>query len=181
MIPIKDLNPRRSFPIVTLLLIAVNIVVFIHQITLPPAAGEAFIKIYAPTPSHVQMALEGHRYSPLQAFLPLITCMFLHGGFLHIIGNMWFLWIFGDNVEDQFGPFGYLLFYFVCGIRLWRHAGRLLLGLPYPVAGGQRRHFGRSRRLPRLLSPRARADPCPVVGVLIAGITRLTGHPVKYG
>ncbi len=116
MIPLKDLTPRRSFPIVTLLLIAANVVVFIHQITLPPAAAEAFIKTYALTPSHIKLALEGHRYNPLEAFLPLITCMFLHGGFLHIIGNMWFLWIFGDNVEDRFGPFGYLLFYFVCGI-----------------------------------------------------------------
>jgi membrane associated rhomboid family serine protease len=116
MIPLRDLNPRSSFPIMTLLMIAANVVVFIHQITLSPAAGEAFIKTYALTPSHIQLALEGHRYTALQAVLPLITCMFLHGGFLHIIGNMWFLWIFGDNVEDQFGPFGYLLFYLVCGI-----------------------------------------------------------------
>jgi membrane associated rhomboid family serine protease len=62
------------------------------------------------------LALEGHRYTALQALLPLFTCMFLHGGFLHIIGNMWFLWIFGDNVEDRFGPPGYLLFYIICGL-----------------------------------------------------------------
>jgi membrane associated rhomboid family serine protease len=116
MIPLKDLNPRRSFPIVTLILIALNVVVFIHQITPPAAAAEAFVKTYALTPSHIQLALEGRRYTPLQAFLPLITCMFLHGGFLHNLGNMWFLWIFGDNVEDEFGPFGYLVFYLVCGI-----------------------------------------------------------------
>ena len=116
MIPLKDLNPRRSFPVVTLLLIAVNIAVFIYQITLPPAATNAFVNAYALTPSHIKLALEGHRYTPLQAFLPLFTSMFLHGGFLHIIGNMWFLWIFGDNVEDQLGPLGYLLFYIVCGL-----------------------------------------------------------------
>lgn len=116
MIPLKDLNPRRSFPIVTLLLIIANVAVFIHQITLPPAAAETFVKTYALTPSHIKLALEGHRYTPLQAFLPLFTCMFLHGGFLHIIGNMWFLWIFGDNVEDQFGSPGYLLFYIICGL-----------------------------------------------------------------
>jgi membrane associated rhomboid family serine protease len=116
MIPLNDLNPRRSFPVMTLLLIAANVAVFVHQITLPAAAGDAFVKTYALTPSHIQLALEGHRYTAFQAFLPLFTCMFLHGGFLHIIGNMWFLWIFGDNVEDQFGPFGFLLFYLVCGL-----------------------------------------------------------------
>jgi membrane associated rhomboid family serine protease len=116
MIPLKDLNPARSFPIVTLLLIAANVAVFIHQITLPPAAAETFIKTYALTPSHIKLALEGHRYTLLDAFLPLLTCMFLHGGFFHIISNMWFLWIFGDNVEEQLGHFGYLLFYLVCGV-----------------------------------------------------------------
>jgi membrane associated rhomboid family serine protease len=116
VIPLKDMTPRRSFPIVTLLLIAANVIVFVHQITLPHAASGAFIRTYALTPSHIQLALEGHRYTPLEAFLPLFTCMFLHGGFLHIIGNMLFLWVFGGNVEDRFGPFGYLLFYLVCGI-----------------------------------------------------------------
>ena len=116
MIPLKDLNPRRSFPIVTLLLILANVVVFLYQITLPAAAGEAFVKTWALTPSHVKLALEGHRYTPLQALLPFFTCMFLHGGILHILGNMWFLWIFGDNVEDQFGHAGYLLFYLLCGL-----------------------------------------------------------------
>jgi membrane associated rhomboid family serine protease len=116
VIPLKDLNPRRSFPAVTLLLILANVIAFVHQITLPPAAADAFVKTYALTPSHIKLALEGHRYTPMQAFLPLFTCMFLHSGFLHIIGNMWFLWIFGDNVEDQFGPLGYLLFYIVCGL-----------------------------------------------------------------
>ena len=116
MIPLKDLNPRRSFPIVTLLLIVANIAVFIYQITLPSASINTFVNAYALTPSHIKLALEGHRYTPLQAFLPLFTSMFLHGGFLHIIGNLWFLWIFGDNVEDQLGPLGYLLFYIVCGL-----------------------------------------------------------------
>jgi membrane associated rhomboid family serine protease len=116
MIPLKDFNPRHSFPIMTLLLIAANVLVFVHQITLPPAAAEAFVKTYALTPSHIQVALEGHRYTPLQAFLPLFTCMFLHGGLLHIVGNMLFLWVFGASVEDHFGPFGYLLLYLVCGI-----------------------------------------------------------------
>jgi membrane associated rhomboid family serine protease len=116
VIPLKDMTPRRSLPVVTLLLIAVNIAVFIHQVTLPPAASDAFVRAYAMTPYKVQLALEGHRYTLMQAALPLFTSMFLHGGFLHILGNMWFLWIFGGNVEDRMGPASYLLFYIVCGL-----------------------------------------------------------------
>jgi len=116
MIPLKDMTPRRSFPIVTLLLILVNVLVFAHQILLPPAAGEAFIRTYGLVPAKISLALAGKHYTAEQAFLPLFTCMFLHGGFLHIIGNMWFLWIFGANVEDRLGSLPYLLFYIVCGV-----------------------------------------------------------------
>jgi membrane associated rhomboid family serine protease len=116
MIPLKDLNPHRSFPIMTLLLILANVMIFVHQITLPPSASDAFVKTWALTPSHIKLALQGHHYTLLQAFLPLFTCMFLHAGFGHILGNMWFLWIFGNSVEDQFGPLGYLLFYVFCGL-----------------------------------------------------------------
>ena len=116
MIPLKDLNPRRHFPVVTLLLIVTNVLVFIYQVSLPPAAADAFVKTWALTPSHIKLALEGHRYTPLEAFLPLFTCMFLHGSWWHLIGNMWFFWIFGDNVEDQFGRPGYLVFYVLCGL-----------------------------------------------------------------
>lgn len=116
MIPLKDTTPRRSFPIATTLLIAANILVFIYQITLPPPAAEAFIRMYALTPDQIQMALLGRHPSLAQASLPLLTSMFLHGGFLHILGNMWFLWIFGGNVEDRLGSSAYLLFYIVCGL-----------------------------------------------------------------
>ena len=116
MIPLKDETPRRSFPFVTVLLIVVNIIVFAHQVMLGPAGGEAFVNLYGLVPWKIQLALAGHRFTMEQALLPLITCMFLHGGFLHIIGNMWFLWIFGANVEDRLGPVGYLVFYFICGI-----------------------------------------------------------------
>lgn len=116
MIPLKDMTPRRSLPIVTLLLIAANIAVFVHQLSLPPNAGETFLQTYALVPSKISLALAGRHYTLQQALLPLFTCMFLHGGFLHILGNMWFLWIFGANVEDRLGPVAYLFFYLVCGI-----------------------------------------------------------------
>ena len=116
MIPLKDMTPRQSVPFATLLLIAVNVFVFIHQIALPPPAMDAFIKTYGLIPAKISLALAGQHYTMEQALFPLFTCMFLHGGILHILGNMWFLWIFGGNVEDRFGSLPYLAFYLVCGI-----------------------------------------------------------------
>lgn len=116
MIPLKDTTPRSSFPFITVLLIIVNFVVFFHQISLPPHAADAFIRLYGLVPNRIQLALAGRHYTLAQAFVPLLTCMFLHGGWLHIIGNMWFLWIFGGNVEDRMGSAAYLAFYMICGI-----------------------------------------------------------------
>jgi membrane associated rhomboid family serine protease len=114
-IPLKDLNPHRTYPIVNTALILANVAVFVYQLTLPPHYFQAFVLANATIPERFPAALAGHL--PLQAaFLPLVTSMFLHGGFLHIVGNMLFLWIFGDNVEDFYGHFTYLLFYLVCGI-----------------------------------------------------------------
>lgn len=116
MIPLKDMTPRRSFPVMTLILIGINVAVFVHQITLLGPAGDAFINTYGLVPAKISLALAGRHYTLEQALLPFFTCMFLHGGFLHIIGNMWFLWIFGANVEDRMGPLAYLAFYLICGI-----------------------------------------------------------------
>lgn len=116
MIPLKDTTPRRSFPCITVLLIAINFIVFIHQISLSPHAVSAFIRTYGLVPFRIHLALAGRHYTLVQAFIPFLTCMFLHGGWLHIIGNMWFLWIFGGNVEDRMGAPAYLVFYLICGI-----------------------------------------------------------------
>jgi membrane associated rhomboid family serine protease len=116
MIPLKDMTARRSVPFITLLLIGVNVAVFLYQKSLPLAVGETFIRAYALVPSKIPLALAGRHDTLAQALVPLFTCMFLHGGFGHILWNMWFLWIFGANVEDRFGSFVYLLFYLVCGI-----------------------------------------------------------------
>jgi membrane associated rhomboid family serine protease len=116
MIPLKNMMARRSVPMVTILLIIVNVLVFCYQIRLSNAANEALIGTFGLVPLKMQLALTGDQYTLIEAFLPLITCMFLHGGFLHILGNMWFLWIFGGAVEDRLGPLSYLLFYFICGI-----------------------------------------------------------------
>ncbi|MGH9748074.1 MAG: rhomboid family intramembrane serine protease [Candidatus Acidiferrales bacterium] len=116
MIPLKNMMARHSLPLITILIIAANVLVYVHQATISNAANEAFIRSYGLVPLKLQLALTGHRYSLVEAFVPVFTCMFLHGGILHILGNMWFLWIFGGAVEDRLGPVPYLLFYLVCGI-----------------------------------------------------------------
>lgn len=116
MIPLRDMTPRRRFPAVTLLLILANVAVFVYQLSLSNHAGQVLVETYGLVPHKIQLALAGRHYTLEQAFLPLFTCMFLHGGFLHIIGNMLFLWVFGGNVEDAFGSVPYLFFYLFCGI-----------------------------------------------------------------
>lgn len=114
-IPLKDLNPRRTYPVVNTLLILTNVIVFLYQLTLTPHQYKAFVLANATIPSHVSALLNGYG-SFESAVMPLLTSMFLHMGIAHIAGNMLFLWIFGDNVEDYFGHIPYLLFYLVCGV-----------------------------------------------------------------
>ncbi len=114
-IPLKDETPSRSFPFINILLILTNIAVFVYQLTLGPRAYKAFVLADATIPARISAFLSGHAGFET-AFLPLVTSMFLHGGLLHVGGNMLFLWIFGDNVEDYFGHLPYLLFYLFCGV-----------------------------------------------------------------
>ena len=89
---------------------------FLYQVSLGPRAGQALAYTYGMIPARVPVALTTHVVTLGQAFLPLLSSIFLHGGWLHLIGNMWFLWVFGDNIEDRLGHFTYLLFYLVCGV-----------------------------------------------------------------
>ena len=117
MIPLKDMSQRRSVPLMTIVLIVANALVFFYQLGLSPRAADVFINTYGLVPARIQLALMGDpRVTIGDALVPLFTCMFLHGGWLHILGNMWFLWIFGGNVEDRLGPLTFLVFYLVCGI-----------------------------------------------------------------
>jgi membrane associated rhomboid family serine protease len=115
MIPLKDINPTRNFPFVNLMLISANVLVFIYQITLSPHAAKAFVLANATVPARIPAFLAGHAPASVALF-PLFSSMFLHGGLMHLLGNMLFLYIFGDNVEDTFGHIGYLFFYLLCGI-----------------------------------------------------------------
>ena len=116
MIPYKDLNATRSFPTVTLLLIVANAAVFLYEFLLPESAATQFIYRYAVIPLEFKL---GRNISISPGPFPLLSvlsAMFLHGGWLHLISNMLYLWIFGDNVEDRMGSFRFLLFYLFCGV-----------------------------------------------------------------
>ena len=102
MIPLRDSLPSRSTPYVTMGIIAVNAFVFLMELGLDPFSQTQFVMDYALIPARF------HAWS-------IVTSMFLHGGWMHLIGNMWFLWIYGDNVEDVLGRWRYLLFYLLCG------------------------------------------------------------------
>jgi membrane associated rhomboid family serine protease len=108
MIPIRDENPTHSLPIITYLLIALNIIVFIFQIMLG-SSNEQFIYQFALIPAEVSTTLS------LGSIFNIFTSMFMHAGFAHIGGNMLYLWIFGDNVEDRLGRGRYLFFYILGG------------------------------------------------------------------
>jgi membrane associated rhomboid family serine protease len=106
MFPIGDDNTsRRTQPVVTYALIALNVLVFLVELS----GGDAFIQTWAFVPTRFLA-------NPGGDFLTIFTSMFMHGGWLHIGGNMLYLWIFGDNVEDRFGHVRYLVFYLICGI-----------------------------------------------------------------
>ncbi len=103
MIPLRDTQPSYSPPIVTVILISLNILVFLFQISLDPFERNYFIATYGIIPDRLN-------------YISVFTSMFLHGGWLHLIGNMWFLWIYGDNVEDVLGHGKFALFYVLCGL-----------------------------------------------------------------
>ena len=114
-IPLRDENPSGKFTFVNIGLILMNVAVFLYQLTLTPHAETIFVTANSMVPARIPALLNG--YGSFEAtFLPLLTSMFLHAGPAHILGNMLFLWIFGDNVEAAFGHFWYLVFYFVCGV-----------------------------------------------------------------
>jgi membrane associated rhomboid family serine protease len=103
MFPIRDSQPSYSKPVVTIVIIVVNILVFLFEWSLDDYSRNTFIELYGLVPDHFQ-------------WTNIFTSMFLHGGWLHVLGNMWFLWIFGDNIEDILGHGKYLIFYLLCGV-----------------------------------------------------------------
>lgn len=117
MFPIRDSNPSSTFPFVTIALIVANAAAWFYEISLPDRALASVFEGYGIVPAHYRVD------SPLGALVaigldpvPFFSSMFLHGGWLHVIGNLWILWIFGDNVEDKMGHGRFLVFYLLCGV-----------------------------------------------------------------
>ncbi len=111
MIPLRDSTPSSTFPSVTLSIIALNLVVFFFQLTFGYEAMDLIVEQWGLIPSSFNNLAKNQN-----GMLPLITYMFLHGGWMHVIGNMWSLWLFGDNLEDKMGKVRFVLFYLVCGL-----------------------------------------------------------------
>ncbi len=159
MLPLKDDQPRYSTPFVNNFLIGLNIFIYLLQFLQfiqDPRGSELFIRQFGEVPSHLTAFLAGsHRYSLPQVVVPFFTSMFLHGGWEHVLGNMWFLYIFGDNVEDYLGHFKYLVFYLLSGllamatqVAIYPHSNVPTVGASGAIAGVLGAYF--------LLYPRAR-------------------------
>jgi len=103
MIPLRDVIPSRTTPYVTVTIIVLNALAWMFELSLPHDDLNEFLTVYGVVPAYF-------------AWPTLITSMFLHGGWMHVIGNMWYLWIFGDNVEDSLGHGRFIVFYLLCGI-----------------------------------------------------------------
>ena len=118
MIPIRDNNPTRTKPIVTWVFIAVNVAVFLYQLSVGQEGGRVLVERFGVVPAYLTSGDFGSRTGggSLGSFITPFTSMFMHGGFLHLAGNMWFLHIFGDNVEDVLGRVRYVIFYLLAGL-----------------------------------------------------------------
>lgn len=115
MFPLKDDIPAKHFPVANLILIALNVLVFIYQLSLSKREMFLFIEKFGFVPVRF-IILQAENWLDLSRFVPVFTSMFLHGNLIHIFSNMWMLWIFGDNVEDSMGRVRYVFFYLLCGI-----------------------------------------------------------------
>src|SRR6266852_5777383 len=103
MIPLRDVIPSRTTPYITITIIVLNTLAWLFELSLPHDVLNQFLVVYGVVPAYFEWPT-------------LITSMFLHGGWMHVIGNMWYLWIFGDNVEDSLGHGRFIVFYLLCGI-----------------------------------------------------------------
>jgi membrane associated rhomboid family serine protease len=116
LIPLRDHNPRRRFPVVTVALIGINLLLYLWTLTLPEGFHQTLALIAGAIPREIITL----RDLPPADLLPVpgsvLTSMFLHGGLVHVLGNMWFLWLFGDNLEDRMGSVRFLTFYLFTGV-----------------------------------------------------------------
>ena len=169
MLPIHDENPSGRTPYVTYALIAANILVFLYQLSLSDPALKSFFYAYAVVPKELFAdfgRLQGGKPVGASDFIPLLTAMFMHGGWMHLGGNMLFLYIFGDNIEERLGHGMYLLFYVIAGViaslaHVWSGPGSTLpsLGASGAIGGVLGAYI--------LLHPKARITTLVFLGFLI--------------
>ncbi|HYV26168.1 MAG TPA: rhomboid family intramembrane serine protease, partial [Candidatus Eisenbacteria bacterium] len=131
MIPLRDDIPARQFPAATLGIIVLNVLVFLHELKLGRHLNDLLLA-YAIIPARYTYTDVAQQFTVVEQIIPFFASMFLHGGWLHLIGNMWTLWIFGDNVEDRLGRGKYLGLYLLSGfaaslLHIFTNAGS---GLP---------------------------------------------------
>jgi len=159
MFPIRDDQPRYSTPYVNSFLIGLNILIYLFQwiqLVTDPRSALLFERQFGEVPAHLAAFLAGSpQYTLPQVVLPFFTSMFLHGSWMHVLGNMWFLYIFGDNIEDYLGHFKYLVFYFLAGlfamstqVAIYPHSNIPTVGASGAIAGVLGAYF--------ILYPRAR-------------------------
>jgi membrane associated rhomboid family serine protease len=122
MIPLRALLSRQSAPVMTLVIIAINTLCFLYEIAQPVYLRDHFIAHYALIPDQLRLTT-------------FVTSMFLHGGWLHLIGNMWFLWVFGSHIEDAMGSARFVVFYLISGIASAAVQFATSLGSPIPTIG----------------------------------------------
>ena len=135
MFPLRDDQPRFSAPFITWFLITLNLLVFLFEVLLGPRSRVDLLFQFGIVPTQVTSNLSPQAFNPTIAILPMFTSMFLHGSWLHLIGNMWFLWIFGDNIEDYLGHFSYIVFYLTCGLAAGAMHVFFNLGSQVPTVG----------------------------------------------
>jgi len=128
MIPIRDTLRSRTFPVVNWLIILANAAAFYYELRIGPSALNGFISTWGLVPAQFWA-------EPQFAWITMFSAMFLHGGWLHIVSNMWVLFIFGDNVEDRMGGIGYLVFYLLSGVAAGLLQAFLLPGSAVPMIG----------------------------------------------
>jgi membrane associated rhomboid family serine protease len=156
MIPLRALLYRRTTPVITLVIIAINVLAFLYEIALPFYLRDQFIAQYALVPDQLIPS-------------SLVTSMFLHGGWLHLIGNMWFLWVFGSHVEEAIGSGKYLVFYLVSGVASALVQLMVNLGSPIPTLGASGAIAGVMGAF-LLLYPRARVVTLVFIVIFITTV-----------
>jgi membrane associated rhomboid family serine protease len=139
-IPIRDDNPRETFPVVTVALIVVNTLVHLYQATMSPERAAVFLRAAGAIPLEITTLTDIVRFPEHPAALvpiplTLVTAMFVHGDWLHLVSNMWYLWLFGDNIEDSMGHLRFVVFYLLSGLAAGLLQVAVDAGSPVPMVG----------------------------------------------